>query len=51
MGMRSVRAYGCTRCGQLQLAVDFRESDIEKYQNYEGEMQRSAVEQEREKSE
>jgi hypothetical protein len=51
VGGRSVRAYGCTHCGHLQLAVDFRESDIERYQNFEGEMQRSAVEQEMEKSE
>jgi hypothetical protein len=51
MGGRSVRAYGCTHCGHLQLAVDFRESDFERYQNYEGEMQRSAVEQEMEKGE
>jgi hypothetical protein len=51
MGGRSVRAYGCTRCSHLQLAVDFRESDFERYQNYEGEMQRSAVEEEREERE
>jgi hypothetical protein len=50
-GGRSVRAYGCTHCGHLQLAVDFRESDIERYRSFEGEMQRSAVEQEMEKSE
>jgi hypothetical protein len=51
VGGRSVRAYGCTHCGHLQLAVDFRESDFDRYQNFEGEMQRSAVEQEMEKSE
>jgi hypothetical protein len=43
-GNRPVRAYGCPRCGNLQLAVDFTEEDLEKYQNFEGETQPSVVE-------
>lgn len=35
-GTRPVRAYGCIRCGHLQLMVDFRESDRERYQQFEG---------------
>lgn len=45
MGGRLVRAYGCPRCGHLQLAVEFTEDDLKKYQSFEGERQRSAVEQ------
>ena len=45
IGSRPVRAYGCPRCGHLQLAVEFSEEDIKKYQSFEGEHQRSAVEQ------
>ena len=45
IGSRPVRAYGCPRCGYLQLAVEFSEEDIKKYQSFEGEHQRSAVEQ------
>ena len=45
IGSRPVRAYGCPRCGHLQLAVEFREDDLKKYQSFEGEQQRSAVEQ------
>ena len=44
LGSRPVRAYGCPRCGHLQLAVDFSEDDLKKYQSFEGEQQRSAVE-------
>jgi hypothetical protein len=44
MGGRQVRAYGCPRCGHLQLAVEFSEDDLEKYQSFEGAQQRSAVE-------
>ncbi|HKG21744.1 MAG TPA: hypothetical protein VKC34_07575 [Blastocatellia bacterium] len=42
-GNRPIRAYGCARCGHLQLAVDFTEEDLEKYQSFEGEQQPSAV--------
>lgn len=45
IGNRPVRAYGCPRCGHLQLAVEFSEDDLRKYQSFEGEQQRSAVEQ------
>jgi hypothetical protein len=45
IGSRPVRAYGCPRCGHLQLAVEFSEDDLKKYQSFEGEQQRSAVEQ------
>ena len=44
IGSRPVRAYGCPRCGNLQLAVEFSEEDIKKYQSFEGEQQPSAVE-------
>ena len=37
LGSRSVRAYGCIRCQNLQLAVEFSESDLERYQQFEGE--------------
>ena len=37
MGVREVRAYGCIRCHHLQLAVDFSEEDMERYQQFEGE--------------
>ena len=36
-GTREVRAYGCLHCQNLQLAVDFKESDLERYQQFEGE--------------
>ncbi len=34
---RGIRAYGCMRCGHLQLAVDFSDQDREQYQQFEGE--------------
>ena len=37
VGSREVRAYGCIHCQNLQLAVDFKESDLERYQQFEGE--------------
>ena len=37
VGTRGVRAYGCVHCGHLQLAVDFSEKDLLKYQQFEGE--------------
>lgn len=49
VGSRSVRAFGCTRCGHLQFAVDFSEDDLKKYQSFEGVQQRSIVEQEESK--
>ena len=33
---RPIRAYGCLHCQHLQLAVDFNESDLERYQELEG---------------
>ena len=44
IGSRSVRAYGCPRCGHLQLAVEFSEEDLKKYQSFEGQQPPSAVE-------
>ena len=37
VGTRSIRAYGCIRCHHLQLAVDFSEKDLQRYQQFEGE--------------
>jgi len=37
VGGRPVRAYGCLHCHNLQIAVDFNESDLERYQQFEGE--------------
>ena len=37
IGTRSVRAYGCLHCQHLQLAVDFTEKDLSRYQRFEGE--------------
>jgi hypothetical protein len=37
VGGRSIRAYGCVHCQHLQLAVDFTEKDLLKYQQFEGE--------------
>ena len=42
---RSVRAYGCTHCGHLQLAIDLSEEDLSRYQTFEGEQRPSVVEQ------
>ncbi|MGE0127923.1 MAG: hypothetical protein AB7U82_07580 [Blastocatellales bacterium] len=36
-GARSIRAYGCLRCHHLQLAVDFSDEDLQRYQHFEGE--------------
>ena len=36
LGRRRVRAYGCVHCQHLQLAVEFTEEDIERYQQFEG---------------
>jgi hypothetical protein len=37
VGNRSIRAYGCLHCQHLQLAVEFTESDLKRYQQFEGE--------------
>lgn len=44
IGSRPVRCYGCPRCGNMQMAIEFSEEDMKKYQSFEGEQQRSAVE-------
>jgi hypothetical protein len=36
-GTREVQAYGCLHCKNLQFAVDFTESDLARYQQFEGE--------------
>ena len=37
IGSREVRAYGCIHCQNLQFGVDFNASDLERYQQFEGE--------------
>jgi hypothetical protein len=37
VGNRGITAYGCLHCQHLQLAVEFSESDLERYQQFEGE--------------
>lgn len=37
VGTRGVRAIGCLHCQHLQLAVDFSEEDLRRYQQFEGE--------------
>jgi hypothetical protein len=37
IGTRSIRAYGCLHCHHLQLAVDFTEKDLQRFQQFEGE--------------
>ena len=34
---RKIRAYGCVHCQYLQLAVEFTEKDVQRYQQFEGE--------------
>jgi hypothetical protein len=36
-GTREIRAYGCIHCQHLQLAVNFTEQDLQRYQQFEGE--------------
>ena len=36
-GTRSIRAYACLHCHHLQLAVNFSDEDLQRYQNFEGE--------------
>jgi hypothetical protein len=50
IGTRPVRAYACTHCSNLQLAVEFREEDLKRYQQFEG-RQPSLMERLGEKSE
>ena len=37
VGRREIHAYGCLHCQHLQLAVDFRDEDLQRYQQFEGE--------------
>jgi hypothetical protein len=37
VGYKEVRAFACIHCQNLQLAVEFSESDLEHYQQFEGE--------------
>ena len=37
IGVKKIRAYGCVHCHNLQFAVAFSESDLERYQQFEGE--------------
>jgi hypothetical protein len=37
LGNRDIGAYGCLHCRHLQLAVEFSETDLERYQQFEGE--------------
>jgi hypothetical protein len=37
VGTRSIRAYGCLHCQHLQLAVNFSDEDLQRYQQFEGE--------------
>ena len=37
VGIRKIRAYGCIHCSHLQLAVDFSDEDLQRYQQFEGE--------------
>jgi len=43
VGTRKIRAYGCVHCQHLQLAVEFSEKDVRRYQQFEGE-QRGVLE-------
>jgi hypothetical protein len=37
VGSRRIRGYACIHCHHLQLAVDFSEKDLQRYQQFEGE--------------
>jgi len=37
VGTRKIRGYACIHCHHLQLAVDFSEKDLLRYQQFEGE--------------
>ncbi len=34
---RKIRAYGCVHCKHMQLAVEFTDEDVQRYQQFEGE--------------
>ena len=36
MGSRRIVSYGCIHCRTLHLTVEFKERDIQKYQEFEG---------------
>jgi hypothetical protein len=36
VGSNRVRAYACARCGHLQLAVEFKEEDLQRFLEFEG---------------
>ncbi len=36
IGSRRIVSYGCIHCRTLQLTVEFKEGDIQKYQEFEG---------------
>jgi len=36
MGTRRIVSYGCIHCRTLQFTVEFKEEDIQKYQEFEG---------------
>lgn len=36
IGRRTIRAYGCIRCGNLQFAVEFTNEDRQRYQQFDG---------------
>ena len=37
MGSRAIQSYGCVHCKNLQFSVEFSASDLERYQQFEGE--------------
>ena len=37
LGSKEIRAYACVHCHNLQFAVEFKESVLERYQQFEGE--------------
>ena len=37
IGSRAVQAHACVHCKNLQFTVEFSESDLERYQKFEGE--------------
>jgi hypothetical protein len=43
IGARPLRAYGCTRCGRVQFVASFTPEDRQRYLDFEGEPQRSAI--------
>lgn len=37
IGSRAIQGYGCVNCRNLQFSVKFSDSDLERYQKFEGE--------------